>query len=145
MCSNAEHQAIDSIIDKGPVRAGVMDLKVVQGTDICHFRSISNFWVRVGRVKSGFFYSDVDILFAVKSFNYHLMLSPVYNFWNIFCTSPALFESSLNVSCLMHCLSENLSVLLFIFFWAGLYTKGLIYIDVPIADDDYIVGNKNKK
>ncbi|XP_078360710.1 protein FAM91A1-like [Oculina patagonica] len=51
MCSNAEHQAIDSVIDKGPVRAGVMDLKVVQ----------------------------------------------------------------------------------------GLYTKGLIYIDVPIADDDYIV------
>lgn len=51
MCSNAEHQAIDSIIDKGPVQAGMMDLKVVQ----------------------------------------------------------------------------------------GLYTKGLIYIDVPIADDDYIV------
>ena len=41
MCSNAEHQAIDSIIDKGPVRAGIMDLKVVQGTDICHLRSIS--------------------------------------------------------------------------------------------------------
>ena len=32
MCSNAEHQAIDSIIDKGPVRAGMMDLKVVQGS-----------------------------------------------------------------------------------------------------------------
>lgn len=31
MCSNAEHQAIDSIIDKGPVQAGAMDLKVVQG------------------------------------------------------------------------------------------------------------------
>jgi len=40
MCSNAEHQAIDSIIDKGPVRAGVMDLKVVQGTDICRFVNI---------------------------------------------------------------------------------------------------------
>lgn len=26
--------------------------------------------------------------------------------------------------------------------FAGLYTKGLIYIDVPIADDDYIVGKK---
>lgn len=51
MCSNAEHQAIDSIIDKGATRAGMMDLKVAQ----------------------------------------------------------------------------------------GLYTKGLIYIDVPIADDDYIV------
>lgn len=36
MCSNAEHQAIDSVIDKGPVRAGMMDLKVVQGTDICY-------------------------------------------------------------------------------------------------------------
>ena len=31
MCSNAEHQAIDSIIDKGPIEAGAMDLKVVQG------------------------------------------------------------------------------------------------------------------
>lgn len=31
MCSNAEHQAIDSIIDKGPNEAGTMDLKVVQG------------------------------------------------------------------------------------------------------------------
>ncbi|KAJ7375069.1 hypothetical protein OS493_001801 [Desmophyllum pertusum] len=51
MCSNAEHQAIDSVIDKGPVTAGIMDLKVVQ----------------------------------------------------------------------------------------GLYTKGLVFIDVPIADDDYIV------
>ncbi|RMX37295.1 hypothetical protein pdam_00008922 [Pocillopora damicornis] len=51
MCSNAEHQAIDSIIDKGATQAGMMDLKVAQ----------------------------------------------------------------------------------------GLYTKGLIYIDVPIADDDYIV------
>ena len=39
MCSNAEHQAIDSIIDKGPVQAGMMDLKVVQGTEI----SWSNF------------------------------------------------------------------------------------------------------
>jgi len=37
MCSNAEHQAIDSVIDKGPVRAGMMDLKVVQGTDISYF------------------------------------------------------------------------------------------------------------
>ena len=26
------------------------------------------------------------------------------------------------------------------FVFPGLYTKGLIYIDVPIADDDYIVG-----
>ncbi|KAK2553702.1 Protein FAM91A1 [Acropora cervicornis] len=51
MCSNAEHQAIDKVIDKGPLQASVMDLKVVQ----------------------------------------------------------------------------------------GLYNKGLIYIDVPIADDDYIV------
>lgn len=51
MCSNAEHQAIDTVIDKGPLQAGAMDLKVVQ----------------------------------------------------------------------------------------GLYTKGLIYIDVPIADDDFIV------
>ena len=25
----------------------------------------------------------------------------------------------------------------------GLYNKGLIYIDVPIADDDYIVGKQN--
>ena len=25
-------------------------------------------------------------------------------------------------------------------FFAGLYTKGLIYINVPIADGDYIVG-----
>ncbi|XP_032220338.2 protein FAM91A1 [Nematostella vectensis] len=31
MCSAAEHQAIDSIIDSGPKMAGVMDLKVVQG------------------------------------------------------------------------------------------------------------------
>jgi len=30
-----------------------------------------------------------------------------------------------------------------IVFLTGLYTKGLIFIDVPIADDDYIVG-KNK-
>ncbi|XP_068680843.1 protein FAM91A1-like [Montipora foliosa] len=51
MCSNVEHQAIDKVIDKGPLQAGVLDFKVVQ----------------------------------------------------------------------------------------GLYTKGLIYIDVPIADDDYIV------
>ena len=34
MCSNAEHQAIDSVIDKGPVTAGMMDLKVVQGKEI---------------------------------------------------------------------------------------------------------------
>ena len=31
MCSNAEHQAIDTVIDKGPLQAGAMDLKVVQG------------------------------------------------------------------------------------------------------------------
>lgn len=31
MCSNAEHQAIDSIIDKGASQAGMMDLKVAQG------------------------------------------------------------------------------------------------------------------
>lgn len=31
MCSNAEHQAIDSIIDKGATQAGMMDLKVAQG------------------------------------------------------------------------------------------------------------------
>lgn len=34
MCSNAEHQAIDAVIDKGPVQAGAMDLKVVQGNHI---------------------------------------------------------------------------------------------------------------
>lgn len=28
------------------------------------------------------------------------------------------------------------------YFVAGLYTKGLVFIDVPIADDDYIVGKK---
>ena len=56
--------------------------------------------------------------------------------------SPALFAGSLacDVSCLMDYLSENLSVKPF--FLAGLYTKGLIYIDVPIADDDYIVGKE---
>ena len=69
------------------------------------------------------------------------MWSPVYNFWNIFCMSPTLFVSSLNFSCLVYYLSENLSGKPFIFL-AGLYTKGLIYIDVPIADDDYIVGKK---
>lgn len=26
------------------------------------------------------------------------------------------------------------------FFFAGLYRKGLVYLDVPIADDDCIVG-----
>lgn len=30
-----------------------------------------------------------------------------------------------------------------LFVMAGLYTKGLIYIDVPIADDDYIVGKQS--
>lgn len=34
MCSNAEHQAIDKVIDKGPLQASVMDLKVVQGNHI---------------------------------------------------------------------------------------------------------------
>ena len=56
--------------------------------------------------------------------------------------SPELLASSCNVSCLMHYLSENLLVKLVVFFLTGLYTKGLIYIDVPIADDDYIVGKK---
>ena len=31
MCSAAEHQAVDSVIDGGPKLAGYMDLKVVEG------------------------------------------------------------------------------------------------------------------
>ena len=46
MCSNAEHQAIDAVIDKGPVKAGAMDLKVVQGNHI-HIVAVmeSLFWI----------------------------------------------------------------------------------------------------
>ena len=40
MCSNAEHQAIDSVIDKGPKQAGAMDLKVVQGKFHVHIHVV---------------------------------------------------------------------------------------------------------
>ena len=80
MCSPAEHQSVDIIIDSGAVVAGTLDLRVVQGKVV---------WKR-------------------GHFNCYMN-----NSW---------FDPSFHL------------------FFLGLYTKGLIYLDVPISGDDYIVG-----
>ena len=41
MCSNVEHQAIDKVIDKGPLQAGVLDFKVVQGNTMQILQSVN--------------------------------------------------------------------------------------------------------
>ena len=44
MCSSAEHQAIDALIDKGPTLAGEMDRRVVQGLNDLSYRILTVQW-----------------------------------------------------------------------------------------------------